>query len=118
MVKRRPPRHTHGARVSPQQIFMKNETVPFHEANLDQLPVATLTNGAVIDLGEGRSVEVWRVTEEEGFCVRIFRPTNDGKVSKLVFGLKPPAAYALMGALSKHLHSFSMTNENPSHPGP
>jgi hypothetical protein len=43
------------------------------------------------------------VKEDEGYCIRIFRPTNDGKTSKLVFGLKPPAARALMQLLSNQL---------------
>lgn len=78
-------------------------TVPFTEANLDRLEKATLLDGVKVECGEGRSVEVWRVKEEDGYCIRIFRPTNDGKISKLMFGLKPPAAHALLIALSRHL---------------
>jgi hypothetical protein len=55
-------------------------TVPFNKANIDMLETATLTDGIVVECGENRWVEVWRVKEEEGYCIRIFRPTNDGKV--------------------------------------
>lgn len=78
-------------------------TVPFNEANLDRMEKATLTDGIIVECGQDRRVEVWRVKEEEGYAIRIFRPTNDGKTSKLLFGLKPPAAQALCLALSKHL---------------
>lgn len=78
-------------------------TVSFHEAKIDRIEKATLLDGVRVECGEGRSVEVWRVKEEEGYAIRIFRPTNDGKTSKLLFGLKPPAAQALFIALSKHL---------------
>lgn len=78
-------------------------TVPFNEAKLDQIEKPTLFDGLICDLPENRRVEVWRVKEDEGYCIRIFRPTNDGKTSKLVFGLKPPAARALMQLLSNQL---------------
>ena len=77
--------------------------VPFNEAKLDQIEKPTLIDGLICDLPGNRRVEVWRVKEDEGYCIRIFRPTNDGKTSKLVFGLKPPAAMALMQLLSKQL---------------
>lgn len=79
-------------------------TVQFHEADLDKCEKVTLLDGKVIKFDDDRRVEVWRVKEEEGYCIRIFRPTNDGKVSKLEFGLKPNAAYALFFALSAHLN--------------
>lgn len=78
-------------------------TVPFNEAKLDKLAKPTLINGLICDLPDNRRVEVWQVKEESGYCIRIFRPTNDGKTSKLMFGLKPPAAMALMQLLSKQL---------------
>lgn len=86
-------------------------TVPFNEANLDRLEKATLLDGVKVECGEGRSVEVWRVKEEDGYCIRIFRPTNDGKISMLMFGLKPPAAHALMIALSRHLSNVGGERE-------
>jgi hypothetical protein len=78
-------------------------TVPFNEAKLDQLEKPTLIDGLICDLPDNRRVEVWRVKEEDGYFIRIFRPTNDGKTSKLVFGLKPVAATALMTLLLKQL---------------
>lgn len=88
-------------------------TVPFNEANLDRLEKATLLDGVRVECGEGRSVEVWRVKEEDGYCIRIFRPTNDGKISKLMFGLKPPAANALLIALSRHLSNAEVSERGP-----
>ncbi len=89
-------------------------TVPFHEANLDRLRKVTLLDGAIIELvgeaGDKRRVEVWRVKEEEGYCIRIFRPTKDGKTSKLVFGLKPAAAQALHMALGRHLSNAELSD--------
>lgn len=87
--------------------------VPFAKAKLDKLKKATLLDGVRVECGEGRSVEVWRVKEEEGFCVRIYRPTNDGKTSSLVFGLKPPAALALQLALSRHLNPPTKVKNKP-----
>lgn len=78
-------------------------TVPFHEAALDKIEKVTLTKGLIYDLPDNRRVEVWRVKEEEGFAIRIFRPTNDGKTSKLFFGLKPKAAAALADGLCRQL---------------
>jgi hypothetical protein len=82
----------------------KEGIASFSEAKIDALERATLIDGVKVECGEGRSVEVWRVKEEDGYCIRIFRPTNDSKISKLVFGLKPPAANALMIALSRHIN--------------
>jgi hypothetical protein len=89
-------------------------TVPFAEANLDRLEKATLTDGIIVECGENRRVEVWRVKEEEGYAIRIFRPTNDGKTSKLLFGLKPSAAQALCLALSKHLSNAAGEPQPPA----
>jgi hypothetical protein len=83
---------------------MSKEIVPFSEAKLDKLEKATLFDGLSCNCGDGRSIEVWRVKETDGYCVRILRPTNDDKVSELVFGLKPPAARALAALLSKQLN--------------
>ena len=87
----------------PALASVSGSTVPFHEAVLDKLEKPTLFDGVKVECGEGRSVEVWRIKEEDGCCIRILRPTNDGKISKLVFGLKPPAAAALQIALSRYL---------------
>lgn len=83
-------------------------TVPFNDAQLDRIETPTLFDGLICDLPDNRRVEVWRVKEDEGYCIRIFRPTNDGKTSKLVFGLKPPAARALMQLLSKQLSNDAL----------
>lgn len=87
------------------------EIVPFSEADLDTRDVA-LTGGLVYHLPEGRSVEVWRIMGEDGLCVRIFRKTNDGKISKLSFGLHLPAATALLQGLASQL----LSPEKPEQP--
>lgn len=79
-------------------------TVPFHEAELDWREGAILTNGLIYDLPDNRRVEVWRVKDEEGFCIRIFRQANDGKTSKLLFALTPKAAHALAAGLMRQLN--------------
>lgn len=92
-------------------------TVPFNEAKLDQIEKPTLFDGLICDLPDNRRVEVWRVKEDEGYCIRIFRPTNDGKTSKLMFGLKPPAAHALMQLLSKQLSNDALCRPADSEAG-
>lgn len=77
-------------------------TVPFYEANIAEKN-AKLIDGTIIELPEGRRVEVWGIVGDDGLCIRIFRPTDDGKVSKLAFGLTPPACAALLRALSYHI---------------
>jgi hypothetical protein len=77
-------------------------TVPFHKANIARR-FASLFDGIMAECGDGRSVEVWRIKEEDGYCVRIFRPTDDGKIAELVFGLKPRAAAALAAAIFDQL---------------
>lgn len=80
-----------------------SEEIPFHEANLDIHQTVTLLDGVMIECGQDRRVEVWRIKDDDGFCVRIYRPTNDGKIAKLMFGLTPPAARALSVALLRQL---------------
>jgi len=79
------------------------ETVPFHEANIGRIRNATLTDGITVDCGEGRRVEVWRIKEHGGYCLRFFRPTDDGKTCELTFGLTPGSAEGLLVALSRRL---------------
>ena len=87
--------------------------VPFNEAKLDQIENPTLIDGLICNLPDNRRVEVWRVKDEDGYCIRIFRSTNDGKTSLLVFGLKPAAAAALMTLLSKQLSNISSETKMP-----
>lgn len=101
----------------PALASASGSTVPFNEANLDRMEKATLTDGIIVECGQDRRVEVWRVKEEEGYAIRIFRPTNDGKTSKLLFGLKPLAAQALCLALSKHLSNDKLTDAAVSDTG-
>lgn len=79
------------------------DEIPFHEANLDDRAAVTLTSCAAYGCGDKRRVEVWKVKDGEGYCIRIYRPTQDGKISKLEFGLTTLAAGALMVALVHHL---------------
>lgn len=69
--------------------------VPFDQAKLDQVRNVVLLNGRSINLASDRSVEVHEIEGEAGLCIRIFSRTQDGKTSKLVFGLRPDAAVAL-----------------------
>lgn len=75
-----------------------SEIVPFNDANLDREKDFKLTNGLRAKLSDNRSIEVWDVTggaHDGGICIRIFRHTNDGKLSKLSFALSTDAAAAL-----------------------
>lgn len=85
--------------------MMNSEEVQFHLANIEVKPKVDLYDGQKCSLEGGRQIEVWRVRGEEGFCIRIFRPTDDGKLSKLMFGLQPDAARALMGCLARQMMS-------------
>lgn len=81
----------------------KEEIVAFHDADIDFRDSVTITNGFIYELSGNRKVEVWKVKDEEGYAVRIFRPTNDGKMSKLLFGLTHDAAQSLLYGLTRHL---------------
>lgn len=83
----------------------EKEIIPFHEAKLELHDKVTLKNGVISDLSGERSVEVWEVaggSVDGAVCVRIFGPTQDGKISKLIFGLNPDAAITLAGLLLEH----------------
>lgn len=75
------------------------EVVPFHEAKIPSRETVNLIGGHVVEFSSGRRIEVWRIVEDDGPCVRIFRPTDDGKVSCLAFGLSQAAATALASGL-------------------
>lgn len=81
------------------------EVVPFAEADIHRIETVHLHSGEGIKLSGERSIEVWRMAEKEGLCVRIFRPTDDGKISKLLFGLTEEAARALAVLLVTHLNT-------------
>ena len=81
--------------------------VAFHEAEVPGIPFARLYDGSICELPEGRRVEVWRIRDDEGLAVRIFRPTEDGKTSKLKFAISPDGAYALAGALLLTLRAIA-----------
>ncbi len=79
-------------------------TVPFHRANIDRRSNVPLVDGQIAQMKDGRQIEVWRIKDDpNGLCVRMFRPTLDGKVSKLMFGLHLDAAYGLIRCLERHL---------------
>jgi len=82
---------------------LKKRVVPFHKAKLDKLEQATLLDGLRIECGKDACVEAYKVKEKQGLCIRLSRPTNDGAISELVFGLTPAAAEALRIALEYHL---------------
>lgn len=73
--------------------------VPFHLAQFEDDREVTLHDGRVVKLDGDRRLEVWRVKDEDGYSVRIFRPTKDGRMSKLQFGLRVDATRALVHLL-------------------
>ncbi len=75
------------------------QTVDFGNADIDRLEHCTLICGVKVECGHGRRIEIWRIIERPGYCIRIFRPTNDGKTSRLEFGLTPDAVLALEVAM-------------------
>ncbi len=84
--------------------------VPWQEAELPKHTV-TLHNGLSLDLKDGRTVTVFRVSGGEGgIGLRFRRPTTDGKVSELAFGLTNEAALALMFLLDAQ---FRATKSEP-----
>lgn len=75
-----------------------SEIVPFNDANLDREKDVKFSSGLMVRLTGDRSIQVLEVdggAHDGGICIRIFRPTNDGKLSKLSFALSPDAATAL-----------------------
>lgn len=82
---------------------MGTEIVPFHLAKIPIRDKFFITNGLIAELSNNRRIEVWKVKDEQGICVRIFRPTDDGKTSKMLFGLSPEAAFALGTLLLKQV---------------
>ena len=78
------------------------EIVPLHKANIQKDKVHRLINGIGIDLPGDRKVLLFDIVDgayDGGLCVRIFRPTDDGKVACLEFGLAEDAADALLQLL-------------------
>jgi len=78
------------------------EFVPFDKADLHRAAQVVLNSGEGFKLSGDRSLEVWKIDGQDALCVRIFRPTDDGKVSELVFGLTMEAAQALAVLLLMH----------------
>lgn len=79
-----------------------DQVVPFHKAAVP-LESVKLRDGEYCALPDRRRIEVWRVEGAEALAVRIFRPTADGRISKLEFGLTQVAGLALMGLLHRKL---------------
>lgn len=77
------------------------EYVPFHEAKVEMFK-AKLINPRGRESGDGRRVEVWDIDGKEGVCLRLFRPTDDGKISLLQVALTDDAANALAITLMEH----------------
>jgi hypothetical protein len=89
-------------------------TVPFHQAKLaDGVPRARFLKGIGLRLAGGRRVEVWEIEGREGFDVRMYRPTSDGKLSEARFGLSLPAAIALSNLLQSKLAPRPLDTRNP-----
>jgi len=109
----RPSQPTGGTAVEEleKQRVPQPPIVSFHEANLNRLEGAELVKCAKEDVGDDRSVEVWKIKDKDAYCVRIFGPTNDGKTAKLSFGLTAEASEALLRALSRHLRIAPRSTE-------
>ena len=80
---------------------MNKETVPFFQANLKQ--EQTVGIGTYYAELDERKVEVTKLVDNKGVVIRIFRPTDDGKISKLSFGLTLDAARSLSECLAAAL---------------
>jgi hypothetical protein len=90
------------------------EEVHFSVADIDEREEVTLTDGLIKPISGGRRIEVWYVKDEpRSLAVRIFKPTNDGKMSKLFFGLTAEAAHALWEALSIQLAKMPPPSNQP-----
>ena len=75
------------------------EVVPFAEANIERKKM-TFTDGSGYKLSGNRSVQVCRAEGMPGKVgVFIRRPTDDGKISELAFGLNEDSAQALCLAI-------------------
>jgi len=82
------------------------EIVPLHLADVKRNEKVTLYDGLIANLPGHRRLEVWKIKGDDGICIRIFQPTNDGKVSKLLFGLSPEAGLNLTALLNNHFGQF------------
>ncbi len=92
------------------------EIVPFSDAALASREKTHLIDGLIYELTQNRRIEVWKIEREPGLCIRIYRRTQDAKVSKLMFGLSPEAALALADGLLRQVKK--QTNPQPSTPQP
>ena len=81
----------------------EEQIVPFHEAAVPETKTPSLYSPSTVTLHGDRRIEVWRLIGNDGFAIRIFRPTLDGKTSKLCFGLSEDAARGLCAALQSQL---------------
>lgn len=81
----------------------KLEFVPYDKADLEKQAVSLLA-GVRARLSDGRWIEVWQLKEVDGLSIRICRPTRDGKISKLEFGLNRDAGKALLDCLLEMFH--------------
>ena len=90
----------------PKPFIEKKNTIPSYKAQIERNDV-TVTNGNIFNLSGDRRVEVWKIVENGGVCVKIYRPTKDGKTSLLRFGLSPEAAAALAQGIRNQLHGTS-----------
>ena len=77
-------------------------TVQFHEALIERRTVH-VRDALEIELSGGRCICVGKLREDDSLLVIIERPTNDGRKSRLEFGLSHEAAAALTKCLMAQL---------------
>lgn len=90
--------------------------VPYEVADLEVTHPFTTVNHVVKEMSGGRRVEVAFVLEKPGLYFRFFHPTQDGKMSRLSFGLKPDACLSLFDALSIQLQRMPPPSQEPEPP--
>lgn len=73
----------------------KPEVVPFHRAKIPRCKKPTLYDGLKVTLPGKRELEVVKIKDVDGLRVCITRPTYDGKISLLRFGISKEAAVNL-----------------------
>lgn len=79
------------------------EVVPFAQAKLPPTNVSLLIDGKAVALSDDRKIEIWKIVGDPGVAIRIFRRTEDDKISKLQFSLSPDAGRALAHLLIEQL---------------
>ena len=84
------------------EVDHQSETVPFHEASLEEVKVNVVFTS--IRLKNGRTVGVGNIPDTSDLAVRVTRETLDNKTAELVFGLSNEAAVTLFILIGEALN--------------